>query len=360
MSASQYKKLLSVAETILSKIDLPQETFDKYNEFKDRILEEGSTEPTELVTELQADIIGVYQQFFKAVLDMLGQAAYSKKSGENLEQRLNSFVEQFNRKKKTIREAADSGMQKYSIEGKVSIQRIVDSLDDMEIDFDKLVGNIGVVSDMIREKDVHISSLSENFEIIQNELQESREHIKENDIFSLEIRALSEENLKVQERLKEKDSLVQSLSKETETLQRTMGLKIDSLEHSQRQALRTTQEYERSFERLLGFFKSHVSKQNMEILKSRNLPAILDYIEDFVEVTIKHNYQLTEDLRDKEESINELQSHVSESDKITSTNMDDIRKLIAESNSCMHDLDNHVSSLHRMRTSFSSAHQSFN
>lgn len=362
MSASQYKKLLSVAETILSKLDLPQETFDKYNEFKERVLEEGSTDAAELVCELQTDLLTVHQQFLKACADMLTSVLHAGSTPTSLEERLELFAEAFARKKKAVREAAALHADRYTLEGRMAVQRLADSLDDLEADFDRVVGVVGTVAEAAREKENAVTNLEEELQKAKKEIEDRMEMAKESQVLSTEYKALVRERDLLVERIQKKESEVTHLAKEMESMEKTLSLKIESLSTSHRQSLRSAQEYERSFERLIGFFRGVVPKPQSEVFKSRNLAAILDFMEDFIEQTISSDSQLKEKIRLKEASVDELQSKVCETERQVSTYMDDIKRLIAESNRCMEDLDQHASVLHQMRSSFvsSSSHSVIN
>lgn len=352
MSLASYKKILSVAETILSKIDLPQETFDKYNEFKDRLLEDCGSDPSEIVAELQAELLGVYLQFVRAATDMLGLLREADRDAQAaIEQRLNQFIELFNRKQQLVREAVDSSQQKCSVEGRVVLHRLVDTVEEMELDFDKLVSLIGSTGDIIRDKDSDNIQLQTLVEKLQSELTERNDSLKESALLGKEYKALQTERNDLIGKVEQGENLLLQLKEEMETVQSEFSLKIDSLTQSQRHNQRNMQELERALDRLLGFFTPHMDKEYSDLIRGRNLPAVLDKIEDFVDSITVENKRLSAEMHKKATDLDELQSQSQSLDKKVGSYMADIKHLIAASNECMHEIDNHANSLHRMRMS---------
>lgn len=353
MSLASYKKILSVAETILSKIDLPRETFDKYNEFKDRLLEDGGLDAGDIVVELQSELVGMYHQFVKAATDILG--LISDAGGDMqaaIEHRLGQFIDTFNRKQKLVRETIEASQGKTSIEGKVVLQRLVDNVEEMEIDFDKMVNLLGSTGDIIRERESENYEMQGMIEKLQTELEESKESLKDSSLLGKEYKALQLERDLLANQVQERDQMISQLKDDQETTHAEMSLKIESLSQSQRHNQRSTHELERAFERLVGFFRPHISSEKSEVMRSRNLPSILDHIEDFVADMTEDNKKLLDEMKAKDSNLEELQSQSETVDKKMSTYMADIRQLVSASNECMLDIDNHANTLHKMRMSF--------
>ena len=149
-TVQQYRKILNVAETLLSKIDLPQETFDKYNEFKDRILEESGVDYSDIESQLKTEIIAVYHNFVATCTEVMSGIAL-RSDPKDREATLANYIDFFNRKKKLIKQAASDDLNNSSVESKISLQRLVDQIDEMEKTFDQYIGLMSTVEDQIKD-----------------------------------------------------------------------------------------------------------------------------------------------------------------------------------------------------------------
>ena len=355
MSASQYQKILTVAETLLSKVDLPKETFEKYNQFKEGVLEEAFVETTAVVSQLNLEVVSIYQQFISSMTEILrvlikpeAEPSASAQKSQSTAEITVEFVDYFNKKKKLIKEVVSEGIEEASVEGKVPLQRITDGVEEMEQAFNKMVDLLGELEDRLKVTEMESSRIKEETDKLKADAESQREIGKENEILTKEIRVLKSSKDEVGEKLKQRESELEKIKTELQTSELALSRRIEGLEQSQRQSSRTSQELERSFDRICSFFKSLVTRKSQEVFSSKNLPQILDTIEDYVDNLLKRNRQLNESLTTRERELKQQQEASFHTEKKTSHRMAEIRQLVNASSLCMADIDVHAARLDAM------------
>lgn len=286
MSVQAYQKILQVSERLLEKIDLPQDTRDKYFLFKSTVLEEDSNEE-ELFSQLKDEQIAMYESFVAAageVLQDMGSqplggnfgnpsnsinpaagvsgisspalgTSENKDTSEILTTVIASFVDTFNRKKKIVKDSVNSSLQNCSTETKLKLQRLWNNIEGMEGVFDKIVTNLATLDEKNKDCKLENSTLTEKVCQLEKELDQSVVHEKDIEILTKELKIIKIERDDALEKLKSKETEIEELQKDIEISERELGNRIVLLEKSQKMAVREAQEFERVFDRLTGFFK---------------------------------------------------------------------------------------------------------
>lgn len=115
MSASQYKRILLIAEALLRKVNLPVETVSKYQELRESIVGEDNIfsnsqnqslekvtqlQPNELGNTFREEIISMQNMFMDTILDVLsGVLAKTVGDTVNTNEIMQGFIESFEKRR---------------------------------------------------------------------------------------------------------------------------------------------------------------------------------------------------------------------------------------------------------------------
>lgn len=362
MSSAQYQRVLVVAEALLSKIDLPEETFNKYNQIKSHILSEPvHNNEDALLDQLRSDIVGLYDTFVKTsflfvqalqkggISDQQPHSAgkltgYSS-TATNSATALADFVDLFNKKRDKLTSTTKLALADCSIDKRIPLQGILDQLDEMEVNFDRYVSELQSLDTNIRQQlEEHITHL-ETIQTLRDQLEEQATLIKENEIIAKELKIVKASKDELTETLRARENELNKFKREMEVIETNVTPKMEALEQANRQATRITQEYERAFDRVTSYFRSLAPFNSTQVFNSRNIPRILDYIEDTTESILADNRTL-------HRRVVEMKGVT---EKFLGPGLQDIRQLIEESNNCLSDMDNHAKNLSIIRQSVTSS-----
>ena len=352
MEVIKYQKVLQVAETILSKVDLPQETFDKYNEFKEKMLDdfsENQTGQAEVEVELRAELLAVHDHFVSTTYQIVANMLSNDESKEESDGLIGKFVDYFNRKKKIVSDAIMEGMENCGIETKVVFQRLKDTVEEMEQKFDKYVVILNSLDNHLYSKKKEIELQTELTNKLQKELGNTKDPLRERESLLEEVKILRIEKDEIGQRHKTKDAEIERLRKEISSVENSLAAHIDQMEQTHRHTLRSLQEYDRVFDRFSSFFKQIVPKNQAEIFESKNLSAMMDIAEDLVERLVRDNRGMATELEKRDEYIGRIKDRKAVTGKRMQEYVSEFRQLIEESNSCMSSIDKRAIKLNSMR-----------
>lgn len=110
--SEKHQKMLQIAEALLRKVDMPQATLSKYEELKQRILEEDEQEnmgfevQNQITSHLKDEQVRIYSDFLMTFTGFLSQVVVNGSTEGVFEESISPFVEQFEFKKKEMRDMA--------------------------------------------------------------------------------------------------------------------------------------------------------------------------------------------------------------------------------------------------------------
>ena len=188
MSAQQYKKVLSIAEALLRKVDMPQQTVEKYESLKTQILSQGSSPATidgaqtpqfgEISSQIKDEIVWLHQNFLATLVEIItcmlqSNPAVAQKQIEGL---ISPFFEAFEQKKRDIRDVVLESSS--NVESRLGLKQHLNSLDEMEISFESAINLIAGFQDLILQKSADNEKSQARAEKLEDELDEAMNEIK--------------------------------------------------------------------------------------------------------------------------------------------------------------------------------------
>lgn len=355
MSLPQYQKLLSVAETLLNKIDLPQDTLDKYQEFKQRLLEDTPPDLAQIEIQLQSALLAVHNTFLGTLQGIL-HTVTGKSTVQDTHTTLTHFVDFFNHKKQVLKDTVQQTLDMCSPAEKVGLSKYEDHIDELEHSLDKLVLTLVALEEQTKAHVDEINSCKDQIAKLSSDLEANQNLLRESEILSKELKVLKSAKDETEQALLSRERDIEVLKKELNQTEQTLTLKLQSAETTHKQSAHRSTELERLFDRLLGYARSVAPKQVQPSLTPRNLPALLDFLEDFTDNLLTDNRQLHTLLNQKEHSLRELQSHSTSTERIVSTRMEELKRLVAASNDCILSMDNQARSIEHLKSSLSVSH----
>lgn len=256
-SIQQYKKLLSIAEALLRKVDMPDQTLNKYQALKQKILSDydyptmTTTEPEHLRGEVAAlniesrikdEIIEVYFNLTRTA----GEVLRSFLTSEDIEtpklsnkESLTAFYEDFNERKNMIRDIVVDSDVNANV--KQSLKSYIQEVDNMSIHFDQFLEIIAAVQKNFFDNFELEKNLKERAMMADGRIEELEQNLK-----------LKDEQLSIYKDLQEENS---DLKDEIENLQRISELANENCRNLDDQLRIMNEQSEMVSEKIDNFFK---------------------------------------------------------------------------------------------------------
>jgi len=337
MSASQYKKVLAVAEALLRKVEMPEETILKYDELKNKILGE---EQHDIAGQLSNELISVYQFFIETFVNFMSEVAM-KGSAEGLSDNLiTPFLDEFEVKKKELRDMIlDASV---TIEQRLLLKQHLSALDEMEVVVDRALSCMDGIQELIshssdiQEKQaVKIQKMEDELDNTMTELKNNTSIRKELEVVMIERDDLSN-RLKLSEiELSELKSKVENLKLERQTVAETEGKQMvelsTQLAETQQLASRFCEHFTQfselyegptdtsNFEEMVQFaceFAEKLEGDNRWLLGKVN--ECEEAIEEFKQKLELVDQQHQKKVKSVTQFVGELENHVQQSERVFS------------------------------------------
>ena len=227
MSAEQYQKILGIAEALLRKVEMPDETIQKYSNLKNKILTEPcASEDQKYNSLIKEELLGIYDSFFSVIYDyfnrMINRDANGNQKDENSVQ---IFFEEFDGKKKEIRDVI-LDCSAY-VTDKASFKEYLGVIDEMEGSFEKVFQMIGVFEEMMTQKIQTEEQMMHTSKKLEEELADAVEELKNNSAIVKEAEALKIENESLEKKIKDLENRLNDLQDDQDHQIKTYETKLE-------------------------------------------------------------------------------------------------------------------------------------
>lgn len=353
MSQNQYQRILSIAEGILSKIDLPEDTLVKYEELKGKILEELDVDCAELQVKLQNEFLGVYEHFVSTITTVVSNILGDGSSRSITGNTLNKFVDYFNRTKQVIKETVEEG-SRISLESKLTFNKYGESIELLESAFDKIVNLLGSVDELVGEKNDEIKEQNKRIELMEEQLGKTTSLARQTEQLEKEIRTLKLEKDELVFKFKGKDVDLEKTKSELMETERILAGRIEQLDQTNKYLLKNIEDSDKWFDRFSCFFRPYFMKNEAEKFEEKNMSDMLTNVQEMVESIIAENKEMLSVIERKEEDIKGLRTSLKSKTLKTGLVASEMKELIAQSNQCLEEMDSTAASLEHLRSLMSS------
>lgn len=272
MSAIQYQKVLSIAEALLRKVEMPKKTIKKYEALKSQILSspqhpnpqelpEIQNEAISLQFQITEEISHIYQFFISSITEIFTSLLKNDKSNKEKSQNLiTPFFEYFDEKKREIRDIVIESST--NLQNRLSLKKYLNEVDEMETSFESFVNILGSFQDFYLFRLENEESYLKKIDKVEDELDEALETIKAQSATVKEVELLQIEKEANLEKIKILESRVIEVKEEAKRAKDELEGRIGVLDEEKKLILRRISDFEEIEAKFVDFFTPYFKNNN--------------------------------------------------------------------------------------------------
>lgn len=251
MSAEQYKKVLSIAEALLRKVDMPVKTVKKYEILKTQILNDpmdvsndsGNNEILSIQNQINIEIIDIHQLFISTITEIFNVfLTKNQQTREKSQKFLSKFFNFFQDKKRDVRDLVVEAS--VNVESRLALKHFLNDIDQIEAGFENFVNLLGGFQDTLLNKLDNEQRFLSKIDKLEDELDETSQQIKGQSGLVQEVELLQIEKKANLERIQSLENLNLELKDGMKKMKQEHELKVAKIEDERNVMLKKITELE--------------------------------------------------------------------------------------------------------------------